>query len=99
VVQVRAGGIIWECPWSAKPAEDGEQDHMSETISTACECTVKLRARDVSAIIHKGYLLGTVNLEPNDPRRKLEPMVYEFIDFCAKPTCEKVYKSERKASE
>jgi hypothetical protein len=70
---------------------------MSDNV-TVCECPVKVRARGVSAIIHKGYLLGTANLEPNDPRRKLEPMQYEFIDFCAKPTCEKVHKSERKES-
>ena len=61
-----------------------------------CAHAVKVRATDVSAIVHNGFLLGQSELEASDPRRKLVPQQYDVLEFCRKPTCEKVFKAERK---
>lgn len=65
---------------------------------TRCRCGVakRVKATNVSAIIHKGALLGVSELESNDPRRKLQTLDYEAIEFCGNPTCERVFKAERK---
>lgn len=64
-----------------------------------CGCQQRVLARDISAVIHKGSLLGTTMLEPSDPRRKLSPLQYDSIEFCARPTCERVFRASRKQDE
>lgn len=63
-----------------------------------CGCQQRIKAVEVMAIIDKGSLLGLAEMESNDPRRRLQPLHYEVIEFCASPVCERVFKAERKAA-
>lgn len=64
-----------------------------------CACPRKVRATDVTAIVHQGYLLGQQELEPSDPRRRLQPVRYEVLEFCQRPSCEKVFRADKKQEE
>jgi hypothetical protein len=67
-------------------------------MTNTCACAVKVRATNVSAIVHKGYLLGLESVGPNE-RHKYKPIVYDVLEFCQRPTCEKVFKAEKKRGE
>lgn len=63
-------------------------------MATACAHGTKLKATNVSAIVKNGHLLGHEALGPKE--RKPVPMEYEVLVYCQNPTCEKVFKAERK---
>lgn len=54
-----------------------------------------VRAKRVSAIVHKGHMFGVESVEKDSPLRRLQPVQWEQIVFCASPVCEKVFHSER----
>ena len=62
----------------------------------SCGCGQRVRAKNASMVVHKGSLQGTTALERGDPRSRLTPLVYEVIDFCANPVCERVFRAVRK---
>jgi hypothetical protein len=64
-------------------------------MAKTCECSVKVRATDVSAVIHKGFLATCDSVDPE--LRRLKPIRYEVLEFCARPTCEKVFRAEKAA--
>jgi hypothetical protein len=63
-----------------------------------CGCPSRVRAKGISAIIHNGALLGTWMLEPQDARKRQQPLAYELVEFCGRATCEKVFRAVRKDS-
>lgn len=54
-----------------------------------------VRATNISALIMNGHLAGQ-SLE--DKRPVPNPMRYDQVDFCANPTCEKVFRATKEAS-
>lgn len=56
---------------------------------TSCECRFVVRARNVSALIVNGFMASGAAAE----NKNKQPLKYEVIDFCAKPTCERVFRA------
>lgn len=63
--------------------------------NVCCGARTKVRARNVQAIVHNGFMFGTEELDKRDPRKNLQPTRYEVLEFCGSPTCEKVFRAEK----
>lgn len=64
----------------------------SKSACHLCGCQQRVRAENISAVIYHGHLVG----EEEAGDRKLHPVEYDVVEFCAKPTCEKVFKATKK---
>lgn len=59
-----------------------------------CGGLQRVRARDVSMVIHHGHLVG----EEEARDKRLQPLRYDTVEFCSNRTCERVFRAERKAA-
>lgn len=70
------------------------------TIPVACCPRSRVvQARNITAIVHQGHLLGQQELEKNDPRRRLVPERYDVVEYCGNPVCEKVHRAVKHQEE
>ena len=62
---------------------------MSESSPLPCNHRTKLRARNVCVVIRDGHLTSA----------KSGGIRHDLVEFCASPTCEHVFRAERKQRE
>ena len=62
-----------------------------------CLSKVVVRAKKITAVIHKDYLVGHDSERLQGMPKKPEPLRYDVVDFCQK--CERVFHFERKVED
>lgn len=56
-----------------------------------CQHPLRVRAVDVQAIVHHGYLTSPQQHAPKQAK-KLRVERFDLLEFCASQTCEKVFR-------